>query len=272
MATIATALGFGLLLLITGLSIGISLAMPWLVLAGVVAAGVWCGRILDTRYKKKIFFAMIPILLVVLPLLWSVGNYKKFESLCAKEPPVTPILKSPRPQPGFLVDDLGLHAFHSGKFIRTPELLLESKQIAYYDEIFSTADNNFQPKAYRRSKVSNSNIAEPPSEFVFKVSEVEPVDGLWYSPIYRLSYSVQSTSGSPTLAKRFEYVFGGGLVGFYMHALLGTRGDYSDRDFSHLSCGYASTAPAAWRPRFSTNPNSENYSRADIELLSSIVY
>lgn len=272
MSIVTAILVFGSLLLLTGLMIGFSVAIPWLILAGVIAAGVWCGRTLDTQYNRKIFSAIIPTLFVALPLLWGVVSYKEFESLCQSAPPTELNLKSPRPQPGFLVDDVGLHAFHSGKFIRTPERLLEQKQITYYDQIFSTADNNFQPKAYRRSKVSNSNLAEPASDFAFKVSPIERISSRWHGPIYRLAYSVQSVRSSYALAKRSEYVFGGGLVGLYVHAVLGERGDHSDRDFSYLSCGYASSAPAAWRPRFTTNPNSESYFRADIELLNSILF
>ena len=272
MSIVAALLVFSFLLLLTGLMVGVSVAMPWLILAVAIAAGVRCGRMLDTRYNKKALSAILPTLFIAMPVLWGWASYKEFEFLCKSPAPSEPSLKSPRPQSGFLLDDMGLHAFQTGKFIRTPERLLEQKQIAYYDEIFSTADNNFQPKAYRRSKVSNSNLAEPASEFTFKVSKIERISSRWQGPIYQLAYSVESVRGSSVLAKKTEYVFGGGIVGLYLHALLGERGDRSERDFSHLSCGYASSAPAAWRPWFTTNPNSENYFKADIGLLNSLVY
>jgi len=250
-------------------------ALPWLIAVAVVAAGIWLGRTLDARYGRRVFFALVPTLFVVTPLLWGYVSYLEFESLCQSAPPNTAgPTKLSSPQLSFLLDEANLRAFYSSKHIRTPAGLLEQKKISYYDTTFTPAYNNFQSTTYRNrgSNDHSSRLAEPVSEYSFRVSPIEQVPSRWWGPLYQLSYSVQATRGGSVLAKGSEYIFGGGFVGVYLHAVLGERGDYHDRDYSYLSCGYASSVPAAWRPRFTSNPNSENYFRADADLLKSITF
>lgn len=272
-ATIAIV-GFLLLLLETVFFVVLGVLLPWIVVAVTIVIGIRIGRKLDAKYNRKRIFFIIPTAFVMVPSLWVFASYKEFDSLCKSAPSKTINSRSQSPQSGFLLDDLALHEFHSRKYIGTPDRLLREKQIIYYDEIFKEASNDFRPKVYRRSRVSNSNIAEPISEFAFKVSPVERIHSLWKGPIYRITYSVESIHEKTVLARGSEYIYGGGIVGLYVHAMLGEFRDHSDREFSYVSCGYASSAPDAWRPKNKviSDPNSERYFKADKELLSTIIF
>lgn len=177
--------------------------------------------------------------------------------------------KVTKPQSGFLLDDQSLRQLGANKEIQVHYKLLENGQIAYFDYFDARHNPQVSPDHISRErKEFSSKVAEPRSGYVFKVPPILRVDEGWLSPTYQVRYSIQSVDEKEVLAQSSEYVFGGGIVGFYLHAVLGERGDYHDRDFNYLSSGHASRIPMAWRPRFSTNPVAEKYLRADKELVS----
>jgi len=94
---------------------------------------------------------------------------------------------------------------------------------------FNNSVHDFKREIYRSARNSNSNLAEPPSEFVFKVLPIHRIKSFLFPPIYKVSYEVQKLSDGKTLARASEYVFGGGLVGIYLRAFFG-EGFSNDRE------------------------------------------
>jgi hypothetical protein len=245
---------------------------PWLLLCGFAAFAIWIGRRTDSLIHTKAFTFAIPFVLIAIPLIWMVASYQSFERLCAEAPLPSTNKIATNPAIGFFVDDDSLREFERGKQTQTPFLLLESEEIAYFDYKASRFDPNApKEKLIRRTKKFSNKGPDPSSLYAFHVSVIAPIANPWHGPLYRATYSVQQVGDSLPVAIGSEYVFGGGIIGIYTQAILGERGDYQDRDFKYLACGYASKTPTAWRPRFNTNPSFDSYFRADRELLRPIL-
>jgi hypothetical protein len=269
--TILAVFGFGALLLITGIWIGFFLLIPLIIVAFAIGVGYVAGREIDTHFSIRPAKYILPVAIVGVATAWGFLGYREFKFLCSSAPMSIERREEHNPQAGFLFDDSNLRMFEIQKSIQTPDRLYEQGKITYFDEVFLSGFGLTEKKIGRHSANFKSNVAEPPSDYVFQVSPIEKVANRWHSPIFRVKYSVVAVKSGRQESAQSEYIFGGGIVGLYMHAVLGARGDYSDQDFQYLSCGYASRVPAAWRPRFRSNPNFENYFLADIDLLRSIL-
>lgn len=269
MPSISAVLVLGGMLVLGAFFTVIELLLPWVLLAGFTYVGISVGRVIDTACKTKAGKFLVPIALLTAAGTWGILSYLQFSSLCEVAPARLLVGKVATRQAGFLVDDGNLRKIENGKEIKIHYHLLENRQIAYFD-IFS---KRFDPEAspnhiMRERKEISSKVAEPRSEYAFTVSPISHVGSWFLSPTYQLRYEILAVDTKEVFARSNEYVFGGGILGYYMHAVLGERGDYSEKDYKYLSCGHASKTPMAWRPHFSTNPNAENYLRTDMELIS----
>lgn len=269
MSTLASFLSLGALLIAGALSFGLLVLFPWILLAGCTYISFLVGRGIDLVRKTNHFRFFIPLASLAAASLWGILSYHQFTSLCERAPTRVLIGRVAKPQSGFLLDDQSLRQLGANKEIKVHYKLLENGQIAYFDYYDARYNPQVSPEHISRErKEFSSKVAEPRSGYVFKVLPILRVNEGWLSPTYQVRYSIQSADAKEVFAQSSEYVFGGGILGFYIHAVLGERGDYDDKDYKYLSCGHASQTPMAWRPRFSTNPNAENYLHADRELVS----
>lgn len=267
---VATFVVFGLLLLITALSIGFTLLYPWLIALAGIGVAYQFGRMIDRRTSSAIFKYSFPAILVFGVLAWVKLSYNEFLSLCNSTPLDAPHQQAKTSYAAFLVDDETLQEFEASKRISIGYQLMEQKRLAYYDEIIIAKVLEPRRIVSRRADSVANSTSKTPTRYALRSSSVERVSNHLHSPIFRVTYYLEERAPHRPLAARTEYLFGGGAVGLYMHAILGERGDYGDRDYRYLSCGYASHSPGAWRPRFSSNPNHRNYYAADVMMLSSL--
>lgn len=269
--TILLLIVFGALLLVTALSASLAFLAPWIAMAILLWLAYIIGRAIDGRNSFRFVKYLLPTAMVGVPALWGLLAYKDFERLCNSTPTGLQKHGERHPQTGFLIDDTNMRNFDARKTVGIAAYLYDQGSLTYFDQVSVGGFGVSQRAIFRQSKQSNSNVAEPPSEYAFRVAPIESVPNRWHGPLFQVTYSVVSATTNQSVQSQSEHVFGGGIIGNYMHALLGERGDYSDKDFQYLSCGYASRRPAAWRPRFTSNVNRQNYVRADLELLSSIL-
>lgn len=269
--TVVVLIVFGALLLVTALSASLAFLAPWIAMAMVLWLGYLIGRAIDARTSLRFAKYLLPAAIVGVPSLWGMLAYNDFERLCNSTTPGSKNQAERHPQTGFLVDDANLRNFDVKKTVGIAGYLYGQNRLSYFDQVSVSGFSLGQKAIFRQSKQSTSNVAEPPSAYAFRVAPIASVPNRWHGPLFRVTYSLVSTTTGQSIESQSEHVFGGGIIGIYVHALLGERGDYSDKDFQYLSCGYASQRPAAWRPRFDSNVNRRNYVRADLELLSSIL-
>jgi hypothetical protein len=269
--TILFVLVFAFLLLLTAIQIGFTILSPIIIAVAAISATYVVGISIDSRISHNVFKYLLPTAAIVIPVTWGILSYNHFKSLCESTVNVKEMHLIKRPQDGFLTDDSNLIRFEGSKGLRIASDLYEEGVITYFDVVQTFGFGGSEPTISRRSKQSNNDAVNPTSNYMLRVAPIEKIESRWHAPLFKVSYELSAKDKSQPTKRQSEYVFGGGLIGFYMHAFLGERGDYSDKDFKFLSCGYASRKPAAWRPRFSSNPNSANYHRADRDFLRDIL-
>jgi hypothetical protein len=270
MASVMAVLVFGLLFLLFLFSLAISTLMPWLILIAILFGAVKIGLVLKRHSKYSKFAILLPALSVVFPAAWGMASYTSFISACEKSNGAEIYKKSDAPQEGFLLDAKELESWPFYKTVNSPGMLFNAGKIKYYDMYFNNSRNNFKREIYRNSD-SRSNLAQPPSEFVFKVMPIERSNSYLLAPIYRVSYEVQRMNSPVVLARGSEYVFGGGLIGMYLKAFFGKNFTSDREEYNYLACGYAAKSPIAWRPTSIQFEDSDLYVKADLDLLKTII-
>lgn len=262
---------FGGLLLLTFLHYAVAFLTPYLWLAIYIYI-VWRGgKAIDKKRNSRKFKFLFPVAALVVPTVWFYAGWYEFDKLCIESKEVQVVRYSQVSQEGFLYDFSSLSK-------SSPSVLgelIRSGQFAYYELPFGykcagcSAIKKTKDASWL-SGLKTEHIKSIESKYQFVTEPVQEIASWWLPPIYKVRHLVADRSSKEVLAEGIEYVFGGGVIGVYINAALGERGDYSDRDFSFLGCGYASKKPGAWRPRFSTNPSHSLYERADKQMLTSL--
>lgn len=262
---------FGGLILLTFLHNAVAFLTPFLWLAIYIFIFWRGGKAIDKRRNTGKFKFIFPVVALVLPSFWFYAGFNAFDKLCTESKEIQVIRHSQVPQKGFLYDFTSL----SKSKLDVPEELIESGQFAYYELPPQHCTGCSAVKVTRVASpvgwhTKRERIESIESKYHFVSEPVQEIASWWLPSIYKIRYLVADLSSKEVLAEGVEHVFGGGVIGVYIHAALGERGDYYDRDFSFLGCGYASKKPVAWRPRFSTNPSNSLYERADKQMLTSL--
>ena len=272
MATFLAALVFGSLLLGTLIGFGLTIAFPWALLCGFMFLAYVAGKKSEKIFGIRQLRFAAPVTAAIAGVIWLLSAYSAFEANCSTIVAPELLRKASSRQPGFLMSDQYLRQFQNEKEVKIAQQLLLQRRISYYDYFARRFDPQAEVSQVVRNRLEfGDKSATPPSEYSFYVSPVKPIPNQWFWPLYRVEYSVVSRRTSEPISVGSEVVLGGGLVGLYIQALKGERGDTDKRDYQYLACGYASKRPDAWRPHFSTNSNYQNYLQADTAMLQSIL-
>ncbi|TAK89486.1 MAG: hypothetical protein EPO06_11300 [Burkholderiaceae bacterium] len=267
----AATLVFGSMLLIFAIWVG----FHYLCLVGLpllVIFGAWkCGKILDEKFQTNFQKYVFVLLIVAVPGLWAYLSLNEIDQICKLSPGIQIYSTAGSPQDGLFLDDGNLGFIGTRKSISSVQHLLDIKKINFFEE----SNNKICPNCnepYRRTIINGKYeyTYALSSKFSFSAEKIQPYKEKPYLPIYQIRYTISEISTGKILAESNEAIIGGGLLGIYLQAFFGERGDYDYKDYEYMSCGHASKTIASWRPYFSTNPNKAKYIEADSTMITKV--
>jgi hypothetical protein len=194
--------------------------------------------------------------------MWAVAGYAAFKKQCTNLPSPS-FVSFPNSRPnGFFLDEEGIaqSPFHRSAFV------YEQLPFKFYEQSYFTGDA-YSPKArehFRRthSDRKSENIPEPTTEYALMFSPPQQVTSWWNPPIYTSEIVVMERKSKKVIARAYDLIFGGGIVGQYLHI---PKMNY---DYRYLSCGFASKEIGAWRTRHGNDPRYSQYVVADTNFVS----